>query len=172
MIFPHMFLLMTIVYMLGNSHMHALCGCCHQYYQYSCILVVCWLLQVEARLRQLEGKTLATEGAKPKVKEQPAKYDKTKQNGSLPSVPKAYNADADVAMPEQPSKKVSRVYRRQHWHSTVIADCWHLAFHRLKCIPPFTHVFCATAPASASPASICDCDMHHAQSLSAGSSVL
>lgn len=58
--------------------------------------------QVEARLRQLEGKTLADEGAKPKGKEQPGKYDKTKANGSaVAAAPKAYNADADVAVPEK-----------------------------------------------------------------------
>ena len=34
--------------------------------------------KVEARMRQLEGKALAVEGAKPRGKEQPAKYDKTK----------------------------------------------------------------------------------------------
>jgi hypothetical protein len=49
--------------------------------------------QVEARLRQLEGRVLASEGAKPKAgREQPAKYEPaSKANG------KAYNADADVA---------------------------------------------------------------------------
>lgn len=64
--------------------------------------------KVEARMRQLEGKTLADEGAKPKGKEQPAKYDKTKAavNGAgVAEAPKAYNAAADVAVPE---KKVGR----------------------------------------------------------------
>jgi nucleolar protein 58 len=60
--------------------------------------------KVEARMRQLEGKLLATDGAKPRGKEQPAKYDKSKQAGgagaALAAVPKEYNAAADVAVPE------------------------------------------------------------------------
>ena len=84
------------------------CGC-----QFSRV-VMHESMQVEARMRQLEGRQLAVEGAKPKGKEQPAKYDKTKQggaNGALAAVPKAYNADADVpaaveAAPEE-KKKVS-----------------------------------------------------------------
>nr|ACA96503.1 MAR-binding protein [Dunaliella salina] len=64
--------------------------------------------KVEARLRQLEGKTLITDGGKAKGKEQPAPYDKTKQQSpaaGLSTVPKAYNADADVAVPEKKKKK-------------------------------------------------------------------
>ena len=63
--------------------------------------------QVEARMRQLEGKVLATEGAKPRGKEQPAKYDKTKQGAApaLASQAKAYNADADVATESKEDKK-------------------------------------------------------------------
>jgi hypothetical protein len=55
-------------------------------------------------MRQLEGKLLATEGAKPRGKEQQAKYDKTKlpgsASGALASVPQSYNAAADVAEPD------------------------------------------------------------------------
>lgn len=58
-------------------------------------------------MRQLEGRQLAAEGGKPRGKEQPAKYDKTKQggaNGALPAVPKAYNADADAPKAEEKKK--------------------------------------------------------------------
>jgi len=53
-------------------------------------------------MRQLEGRSLATDGAKPKGKDQPTPYDKTKQAGTngVSAVPQAYNADADVAVPE------------------------------------------------------------------------
>eukprot|EP00197_Chlamydomonas_leiostraca_P011012 CAMPEP_0202885878 /NCGR_PEP_ID=MMETSP1391-20130828/41882_1 /ASSEMBLY_ACC=CAM_ASM_000867 /TAXON_ID=1034604 /ORGANISM="Chlamydomonas leiostraca, Strain SAG 11-49" /LENGTH=547 /DNA_ID=CAMNT_0049569135 /DNA_START=129 /DNA_END=1773 /DNA_ORIENTATION=- len=64
--------------------------------------------KVEARMRQLEGKTLADEGAKPRGKEQPGKQDKGKAavNGAaVAAAPKAYNADADVAVPEKKKKK-------------------------------------------------------------------
>ena len=63
-------------------------------------------------MRQLEGKVLATEGAKPKGKEQPAKYDKTKQGAAtaLATQTKAYNTDADVATEsKEEKKKVSTV---------------------------------------------------------------
>ena len=45
---------------------------------------------------------MATDGAKPRGKEQPTPYDKTKQAGAngMAAVPQAYNADADVAVPE------------------------------------------------------------------------
>eukprot|EP00195_Chlamydomonas_chlamydogama_P017712 CAMPEP_0202889986 /NCGR_PEP_ID=MMETSP1392-20130828/514_1 /ASSEMBLY_ACC=CAM_ASM_000868 /TAXON_ID=225041 /ORGANISM="Chlamydomonas chlamydogama, Strain SAG 11-48b" /LENGTH=512 /DNA_ID=CAMNT_0049573453 /DNA_START=175 /DNA_END=1713 /DNA_ORIENTATION=+ len=61
--------------------------------------------KVEARLRQLEGKVLAAEGAKPTGKEQPAKYDKSKQGGALATQARAYNAAADVAAPVQEKEK-------------------------------------------------------------------
>lgn len=67
--------------------------------------------QVEARLRQLEGKVLGGEAGKSTGKEQPAKYDKTKQGSTpgLASAAKSYNADADVAMADaSEKKKVSR----------------------------------------------------------------
>ena len=65
--------------------------------------------KVEARMRQLEGKALATDGAKPKGgKEGPAKYDKAKQGASngLATQAKAYNADADAAGVANGEKKV------------------------------------------------------------------
>lgn len=59
-------------------------------------------LQVEARLRQLEGKALATDGAGARGKEQASKYDKAKADGGALAAPtKAYNADADVQMPDK-----------------------------------------------------------------------
>lgn len=54
--------------------------------------------QVEARLRQLEGKLLSSEAGTSKGKEQPGKYDKARQ-GATPAIvtqPKAYNPAADV----------------------------------------------------------------------------
>ena len=70
--------------------------------------------KVEARMRQLEGKVLSTEGAKPKGKEQPAKYDKSKQAGAaapaLATQAKAYNADADVATESKEEKKKARTF--------------------------------------------------------------
>lgn len=64
------------------------------------------MVQVEARLRQLEGKLLGTEAGNSKGKEQPAKYDKARQGATpaLATAPKAYNADADAPA----EKKVSR----------------------------------------------------------------
>ena len=83
----------------------------------------CFPPQVEARMRQLEGKVLATEGAKPRGKEQPAKYDKTKQGAApaLASQAKAYNADADVATEskEDKKKKVCMCWKQQAFHLAV-----------------------------------------------------
>lgn len=72
-------------------------------------------VQVEARLRQLEGKLLGSEAGTAKGKDQPAKYDKTKQAGAaIASVPKAYNADADA--PAAAEKKVGGAQRRPAAH--------------------------------------------------------
>ena len=61
--------------------------------------------KVEARMRQLEGKVLATDGAKAKGgKVEAQKYDKSKQAGAISTQPKAYNADADVAVPDAEKK--------------------------------------------------------------------
>ena len=56
-------------------------------------------LQVEARLRQLEGK-MGGEAAMPRGLPSPQKYDAARQStgGALLAAPQAYNADADVAM--------------------------------------------------------------------------
>jgi len=59
------------------------------------------ILQVEARLRQLEGRSLATDSAKAKGKQQPSPYNAAAQqagDGGLlaASGAKAYNAAADV----------------------------------------------------------------------------
>jgi hypothetical protein len=60
-------------------------------------------LQVEARLRQLEGRSLATDAGKPRGKAQPVAYEAAKQaaggTGLAPGAAKAYNADADVVEP-------------------------------------------------------------------------
>jgi hypothetical protein len=55
--------------------------------------------QVEARLRQLEGRQLGSEAAKPRGVAQPQKYDAARQSGAsaaLLTQPKTYNPDADV----------------------------------------------------------------------------
>lgn len=67
------------------------------------------LEQVEARLRQLEGKLLGTESAKPRGQAEPQKYDKARQGpaAALLTETKAYNPDADVtadAGKEEPPK--------------------------------------------------------------------
>lgn len=57
------------------------------------------MTQVEARLRQLEGK-MGVESAMPRGLPGPQKYDAARQStgGALVAAPQAYNADADVAM--------------------------------------------------------------------------
>lgn len=55
--------------------------------------------QVEARLRQLEGRALAGDSATPRAdKGETPKYDAARQSGAkgLAATPKAYNADGDV----------------------------------------------------------------------------
>ena len=51
--------------------------------------------QVEARLRQLEGK-IGGESAAPRGLPSAQKYDSARQGGATVATPKAYNADADV----------------------------------------------------------------------------
>ena len=63
--------------------------------------------RVEARLRQLEGRALEGEAAKPRGVPGPAAYD-PKRQGAVPGLvqaPKAYNADADVVVAEPEKKK-------------------------------------------------------------------
>ncbi|KAK9824178.1 hypothetical protein WJX72_008339 [[Myrmecia] bisecta] len=56
--------------------------------------------KVEARLRQLEGKQLASDSAKPKGKPELQKYDAARQGASaaLLTATKAYNPDADITL--------------------------------------------------------------------------
>lgn len=75
-----------------------------------CLYVLCACLceQVEARLRQLEGKQLGSEAAKPRGLPSVQKYEPLRQGDAgeaLLSQPKAYNADADVALPDAEGKK-------------------------------------------------------------------
>lgn len=67
--------------------------------------------QVEARLRQLEGKQLAGEAAKPRGLPGADKYEPARQGGAaaLLAAPKAYNADADVAPADGEKKKKKKV---------------------------------------------------------------
>jgi hypothetical protein len=66
-------------------------------------------VQVEARLRQLEGRSLASDAGKARGKAQPAPYEAAKQaaggSGLAPGAAKAYNADADVIEPVKKEKK-------------------------------------------------------------------
>ena len=66
-------------------------------------------LQVEARLRQLEGKQLGSESAKPRGLPGAEKYDAARETGggggATLGQAKAYNADADVAMEDGEKKK-------------------------------------------------------------------
>ena len=62
-------------------------------------------------MRQLEGKMIASDSAKPRGKADIPKYDAARQGSAgaaLISAPKSYNADADVtanAGKEEPKKK-------------------------------------------------------------------
>jgi hypothetical protein len=66
--------------------------------------------QVEARLRQLEGRSLASDAGKARGKAQPAPYEAAKQvaggSGLAPGAAKAYNADADVVEPVKVSSNL------------------------------------------------------------------
>jgi hypothetical protein len=76
-------------------------------------------LQVEARLRQLEGRALAADSGKPKAfKSQPAGYDATKQQAAGTALlsgaaGKAYNAAADVVEPAAVAAEVSSSLEHQ-----------------------------------------------------------
>ncbi len=65
------------------------------------------LTHVEARLRQLEGRALASDAGKPRGKAQPAPYAAVQQaaagNGLAPSAARVYNADADAVPPAKVS---------------------------------------------------------------------
>ena len=78
-------------------------------------------MQVEARLRQLEGRMLAGESAKPRGKPDIAKYEPERQGGAgaaLLTAPVAYNPAADVTATagKEEKKKVGD-------HS-VLMMCW------------------------------------------------
>ncbi|GAB4813880.1 hypothetical protein N2152v2_000926 [Parachlorella kessleri] len=64
-------------------------------------------VKVEARLRQLEGKQLATESARPRGLPGAEKYDGSRQGATaaLATAPKAYNPDADVTADAGKKKK-------------------------------------------------------------------
>ena len=72
-------------------------------------------LQVEARLRQLEGKMLASDSGVARGKADIARYDPSRQGAAgaaLLTAPKAYNPDADVtanAGKEQKKAKKKKV---------------------------------------------------------------
>jgi hypothetical protein len=74
---------------------------------------------VEARLRQLEGKQLGGEAAKPRGLPGAEKYDAARQTGggggATLGQAKAYNADADVAMEDGEKKKKKKKVRRCEW---------------------------------------------------------
>ena len=78
-------------------------------------------VQVEARLRQLEGRELEGDAIM-HTPSGPSKYDSSKPDGSLVAVtPATYNADADVAMDETPaaengSEKKKKKVRCMHDH--------------------------------------------------------
>ena len=64
-------------------------------------------VQVEARLRQLEGKLGASESAVPRGLPGAQKYEPGRANGNAAMLitPRAYNADADVAVIDTSTKK-------------------------------------------------------------------
>ncbi|KAK3246972.1 Nucleolar protein 58, variant 2 [Cymbomonas tetramitiformis] len=61
--------------------------------------------KVEARLRQLEGRSLATSSGKAKGTPKVESYDNKPKGQAIASAAKAYNADADVTMAEEAPKK-------------------------------------------------------------------
>lgn len=92
----------------------------------------CDALQIEARLRQLEGRALEGEAVIVPARG-PAKYDSSKPDGGmLSSVPATYNTGADVAMDdaedggkEEKKKKVrscSMVQHQQHLSGRVMCN--------------------------------------------------
>lgn len=90
---------------------------------------------MEARLRQLEGKQLSSEAAKPRGLPGAEKYEGARAaagagGGALLGQGKAYNADADVAMAEEDGekkKKKKKVRRRGGgvgWGGGAVAEWW------------------------------------------------
>lgn len=65
-------------------------------------------MQVEARLRQLEGKALGALSAR-KTGSNPQKYDKFRSSDSpgMITTPRAYNVEGDIAMETPKSKEKS-----------------------------------------------------------------
>ena len=68
-------------------------------------------MQVEARLRQLEGKT--DEAAVPRGLANPTKYNPSEQNGILAAAPVAYNADADIALGDKKKEKKDKKEKKE-----------------------------------------------------------
>lgn len=83
------------------------------------------VVQVEARLRQLEGRSLASDAGNARGKAQPSPYSAAKQaaggSGLAAAAAKAYNADADVVEPVKVGiKKVYTALRMlQAFHRVV-----------------------------------------------------
>ena len=77
---------------------------------------------MEARLRQLEGKMLASGSGVARGKPGPPKYDPARQGAAgaaLLTQPKAYNADADVTADAGKAKKDKKKKVSVHTHSCV-----------------------------------------------------
>ena len=68
---------------------------------------LCWRGQVETRLRQMEGRLLAVDSAKPRGQVPAPKYDPARQGAStaLLTEPTSYNAAADVTMDAAATQK-------------------------------------------------------------------
>lgn len=80
--------------------------------------------KVEARLRQLEGKALATDGAKAKGKADFEKYDKSRQAGPTAAMQaglQSYNPDADV-VPADGDKKDKKKKRKKDAEEQATED--------------------------------------------------
>ena len=101
-------------------------------------------MQVETRLRQLEGKMLALGSGVARGKASPPKYDPARQGAAgaaLLTQPKAYNADADVTADAGKAKKEKKKKVRKPMHGTLALatekaeDCSRPGRLRCDCSP-------------------------------------
>ena len=87
------------------------------------IYCVCFFAQVEARVRQLEGKMLDS-SATTNAKAQPAKYDKARQSGNaaMDVDAGAYNPSADAVTPKEKKEKKEKKGKKDKSKDTGIPD--------------------------------------------------
>lgn len=87
-------------------------------------------LQVEGRLRQMEGRLLAVDSSKPRGQASTPKYDPARQGAStaLLTEPKGYNTAADVTLDAAATQKPKVGPHSLLWPDVVQASAsWHPA---------------------------------------------